>query len=44
MRWSRALRAGVGVLDGAVDDEGDAAPEGDVTLTVPAGEAHDLSA
>ena len=28
----------------AVDDDGDAAPEGDVTLTLPAGEALDLSA
>ena len=27
-----------------VDDDGDAAPEGDVTLTLPAGEARDLSA
>ena len=29
---------------GAVDDDADAAPEGDVTLTLPAGEALDLSA
>ena len=29
---------------GAVEDAGDAAPEGDVTLTLPAGEAPDLSA
>lgn len=28
----------------AVDDEGDAAPEGNVTLTLPPGEARDLSA
>ena len=28
----------------AVDDDGAAAPDGGVTLTVPAGEAHDLSA
>jgi len=32
------------VTIGAVDDDGDAAPEGDVTLTVPAGEALHLSA
>ena len=32
------------VAIGAVDDDGAAAPEGDVTLTLPAGEARDLSA
>ena len=32
------------VTIGARDDFGDAAPEGDVTLTLPAGEARDLSA
>ena len=35
---------GAEVTISAVDDDGDAAPEGDVTLTVPAGEALHLSA
>ena len=32
------------VILSAVDDDGDAAPDGDVTLTVPADEARDLTA
>ena len=32
------------VAIGAVDDDGDVAPDGDVTLTVPSGEARDLRA
>ena len=36
--------AGAEVTISAVDDEGDAAPEGNVTLTLPPGEARDLSA
>ena len=32
------------IIMSAVDDDGDAAPQGEVTLTVPAGEARDLNA
>ena len=44
LRLVNAGDAASEVTISAVDDRGDAAPRGDVTLTLPAGEARDLSA